>query len=41
MLAGGEAVVQAAEEAGEQVPLRGSVSISGLASSVVVGAGAG
>jgi Transposase DDE domain len=40
-LAGAQAVVQAAEEAVEQVALRGGVSIAGGSAPVVVGAGAG
>ncbi len=41
VLAGGEAVVQAAEQAAEQVALGGGVPVAGVASPVVVGAGAG
>jgi len=41
VLAGGQAVVQAAEQAAEQVALGGGVPVAGLASPVVVGAGAG
>jgi len=41
MLAGGQAVVQAAEQAAEQVALGGGVPVAGVASPVVVGAGAG
>jgi hypothetical protein len=41
MLAGGEALVQAAEEAAEQVALGGGVPVAGVAAPVVVGAGAG
>ena len=40
-LAGGEAVVEAAEEPAEQVALGGGVPVAGLAAAVVVGAGAG
>ena len=40
-LAGAQAVVQAAEEAVEQVALRGSVAIANGSAPVVVGAGAG
>jgi hypothetical protein len=40
-LSGAEAVVQAAEEAVEQVALGGGVSVSGAAASVVVGARSG
>lgn len=40
-LAGVQAVVQAAEQAGEEVALRGRVSVSGLAASVGMDAGAG
>jgi hypothetical protein len=39
-LAGGQAVVEAAEEAAEEVALGGGVPVSGLAAPVVVGAGA-
>jgi len=41
VLAGGEAVVQAAEQAAEQVALRGGVPVTGVSSPVVVGTGAG
>jgi hypothetical protein len=41
VLAGGQAVVQAAEEPVEQVALGGGVPVSGVAAAVVVGAGAG
>src|SRR6266480_2372970 len=41
VLSGGQAVVQAAEEAAEQVALGGGVPVSGVAAAVVVGAGAG
>jgi hypothetical protein len=41
VLAGGQAVVQAAEQAAEQVALGGGVPVAGVASPVVVGAGAG
>ena len=41
VLAGGEAVVQAAGQAAEQVALGGGVPVAGVASPVVVGAGAG
>jgi hypothetical protein len=41
VLAGEQAVVQAAEEAGEQVALGGGVPVAGVATAVVVGAGAG
>jgi hypothetical protein len=40
-LAGGEAVVEAAEEPAEQVALGGGVPVAGLAAAVVVGAGTG
>ena len=40
-LAGGQAVVQAADEAVEQVALCGGVVVAGLSAAVVVGAGAG
>ena len=40
-LAGGQAVVQAAEEAVEQVALRGGVVVTDVSAAVVVGAGAG
>jgi hypothetical protein len=41
VLAGGQAVVEAAEQAAEQVALGGGVPVSGIAAAVVVGAGAG
>ena len=41
VLAGGQAVVEAAEEAAEQVALGSGVPVSGIAAAVVVGAGAG
>ena len=41
VLAGGQAVVEAAEHAAEQVALGGGVPVSGIAAAVVVGAGAG
>jgi len=41
VLAGGEALVQAAEETAEQVALCGGVPVAGIAAPVVVGAGAG
>ena len=41
VLAGGQAVVEAAEEAAEQVALGGGVPVAGIAAAVVVGAGAG
>ena len=41
VLAGGQAVVEAAEQASEQVALGGGVPVSGVAAAVVVGAGAG
>jgi hypothetical protein len=41
VLAGGQAVVQAAEEPAEEVALGGGVPVSGVAAAVVVGAGAG
>jgi DDE superfamily endonuclease len=41
VLAGGQAVVQAAEEPVEQVALGGGVPVSGVAAAVIVGAGAG
>jgi hypothetical protein len=41
VLAGGQAVVQAAEHAAEQVALGGGVTVAGVAAAVVVGAGAG
>ena len=41
MLAGGQAVVQAAEEAAEEVALGGGVPVAGGFAAVVVGAGAG
>ena len=40
-LAGGQAVVQAAEEAVEQVALRGGMVVTGLSAAVVVGAAPG
>ena len=40
-LAGGQAVVQAADETVEQVALRGGVVVAGLLAAVVVGAGTG
>jgi NADPH:quinone reductase len=40
-LAGGQAVVEAAEEAAEQVALGGGVPVTGIAPAVVVAAGAG
>ena len=40
VLAGEQAVVQAAEHAAEQVPLRGGVPVAGVAAAVVVAAGA-
>ena len=40
-LPGGQAVVQAAEEAVEQVALRGGVVVTGVSAAVVVSAGAG
>ena len=39
-LAGGEAVVETAEEAAEQVALGSGVPVAGLAAAVVVGPGA-
>jgi hypothetical protein len=41
VLAGDQAVVQAAEEAAEEVALGCGVPVAGLAAAVVVGAGAG
>jgi ornithine decarboxylase len=41
VLAGGQAVVQAAEQATEQVALGGGVPVAGVFAAVVVGAGAG
>src|SRR5690242_14341107 len=41
VLSGGQATVQAAEEAAEQVALGGGVPVAGVAAPVVVGAGAG
>ena len=41
VLAGGQAVVQAAEEPAEQVSLGGGVPVAVVAAAVVVGAGAG
>jgi hypothetical protein len=41
VLAGEQAVVQAAEQAGEQVALGGGVPVAGVFAAVVVGAGAG
>ena len=41
MLAGDQAVVQAAEQAAEQVALGGGVPVTGVFAAVVVGAGAG
>ena len=41
VLAGGQAVVQAAEEAAEQVALGGGVPVAGVFAAVVVGAGGG
>jgi hypothetical protein len=41
VLAGEQAVVEAAEEAAEQIPLSGGVPVAGVAASVVVAAGAG
>jgi len=41
VLAGEQAVVQAAEQAGEQVALGGGVPVGGVFAPVVVGAGAG
>ena len=41
VLAGGEAVVEAAEQAVEEVALGGGVPVAGVAAAVVVGAGAG
>ena len=41
VLPGGQAVVQAAEEAAEEVALGGGVPVAVLAAPVVVGAGAG
>jgi hypothetical protein len=41
VLSGEQAVVQAAEEAGEQVALGGGVPVAGVFAPVVVGAGAG
>ena len=41
VLAGGEAVVQAAEESVEEVALGGGVVVAGVAAAVVVGSGAG
>ena len=41
VLAGGQAVVEAAEHAAEQVALGSGVPVSGIAAAVVVGAGAG
>ncbi len=40
-LAGGQTVVQATDEAVEQVALRGGVVVAGVSAAVVVGAGAG
>jgi hypothetical protein len=40
VLAGDQAVPEAAEEAAVEVALRGGVAVSGLAAAVVVGAGA-
>ena len=40
-LAGGQAVVQAAEEPAEEVALGGGVPVAGVSAPVVVGAGAG
>ena len=41
MLAGEQAVMQAAEQASEQVALGGGVPVAGVFAAVVVGAGAG
>jgi len=41
VLSGGQAAVQAAEEAAEQVALGGGVAVAGVFAAVVVGAGAG
>ncbi len=41
MLAGDQAVVQAAEQAAEEVALGGGVPVAGVFAPVVVGAGAG
>jgi hypothetical protein len=41
VLAGGQAVVEAAEETGEEVTLGRGVPVTGVAAAVVVGAGAG
>ena len=41
VLAGWQAVVEAAEEAVEEVALGGGVAVAGVSSAVVVGAGAG
>jgi hypothetical protein len=41
VLAGGQAVVEAAEQAAEQVALGCGVPVAGVAAAVVVGAGSG
>jgi len=41
VLAGGQAAVEAAEQAAEQVALGGGVPVAGVFAPVVVGAGAG
>jgi len=41
VLAGGQAVVQAAEQAAEQVALGGGVPVAGIFAAVIVGTGAG
>jgi len=40
VLAGGQALVEAAEEASEEVALGGGVAVPGVAAAVIVGAGA-
>jgi len=41
VLAGGQAMVQAAEQAAEEVALGGGVPVAGVYAAVLVGAGAG